>query len=54
MIAKGMHFPAVTLAIILNGDSGLYIPDFRASEQVFQLITQVTGRSGRSHLLERS
>ncbi|QEM74143.1 primosomal protein N' [Chlamydia abortus] len=50
MIAKGMHFPAVTLAIILNGDSGLYIPDFRASEQVFQLITQVTGRSGRSHL----
>lgn len=50
MIAKGMHFPAVTLAIILNGDSGLYIPDFRASEQVFQLITQVMGRSGRSYL----
>ncbi|WP_348663167.1 primosomal protein N' [Chlamydia vaughanii] len=50
MIAKGMHFPAVTLAVILNGDSGLYIPDFRASEQVFQLITQVTGRSGRSYL----
>ncbi|WP_100934206.1 primosomal protein N' [Candidatus Chlamydia corallus] len=50
MIAKGMHFSAVTLAIILNGDSGLYIPDFRASEQVFQLITQVAGRSGRSHL----
>ncbi|SPN74034.1 Primosomal protein N',primosome assembly protein PriA,ATP-dependent protease HslVU (ClpYQ), peptidase subunit,primosomal protein N',Type III restriction enzyme, res subunit [Chlamydia serpentis] len=50
MIAKGMHFSAVTLAIILNGDSGLYIPDFRASEQVFQLITQVAGRSGRSYL----
>ncbi|WP_201456332.1 primosomal protein N' [Chlamydia sp. 17-3921] len=50
MIAKGMHFPAVTLAIVLNGDSGLYIPDFRASEQVFQLITQVAGRSGRSYL----
>ncbi|VVT43068.1 Primosomal protein N' [Chlamydia avium] len=50
MIAKGMHFPAVTLAVILNGDSGLYIPDFRASEQVFQLITQVMGRSGRSYL----
>ncbi|ANH78721.1 primosomal protein N' [Candidatus Chlamydia sanziniae] len=50
MIAKGMHFPGVTLAAILNGDSGLYIPDFRASEQVFQLITQVAGRSGRSHL----
>lgn len=50
MIAKGMHFPAVTLAVILNGDSGLYIPDFRASEQVFQLITHVMGRSGRSYL----
>lgn len=50
MIAKGMHFPSVTLAIVLNGDSGLYIPDFRASEQVFQLITQVAGRSGRSYL----
>lgn len=50
MIAKGMHFPFVTLAIILNGDSGLYIPDFRSAEQVFQLITQVAGRSGRSHL----
>lgn len=50
MIAKGMNFSAVTLAVILNGDSGLYIPDFRASEQVFQLITQVAGRSGRSHL----
>ncbi len=50
MIAKGMHFPAVTLSVVLSGDSGLYIPDFRAAEQVFQLITQVTGRSGRSHL----
>ncbi|EPP34746.1 primosomal protein N' [Chlamydia ibidis] len=50
MIAKGMHFPNVTLAIILNSDSGLYIPDFRASEHVFQLITQVMGRSGRSYL----
>ena len=50
MIAKGMHFPAVTLSVVLSGDSGLYIPDFRAAEQVFQLITQVTGRSGRSYL----
>lgn len=50
MIAKGMHFPSVTLAIIINGDSGLYIPDFRASEHMFQLITQVIGRAGRAAL----
>lgn len=50
MIAKGMHFPSVTLAVILNGDSGLYIPDFRAAEQVFQLILQVSGRAGREGL----
>ncbi len=47
MIAKGLHFPEVTLVGILNSDSGLNIPDFRASETVFQLITQVAGRSGR-------
>ncbi|WP_213357449.1 replication restart helicase PriA [Chlamydiifrater phoenicopteri] len=50
MIAKGMNCPSVTLSVILNGDSGLHIPDFRASEQVFQLITQVAGRSGRGKL----
>lgn len=50
MIAKGLHFPAVTLVAILNCDGGLNIPDFRASEQVFQLITQVAGRAGRGHL----
>lgn len=47
MIAKGLHFPQVTLVGVLNSDSGLSIPDFRASENTFQLITQVSGRSGR-------
>lgn len=47
MIAKGLHFSEVTLVGILNSDAGLNIPDFRASETVFQLITQVAGRSGR-------
>ncbi len=47
MIAKGLDFPNVTLAGILNADSGLHIPDFRASERTFQLIAQMAGRSGR-------
>ncbi len=50
MIAKGLHFPSVTLVAVLNGDSNLNIPDFRASEQTFQLITQVAGRAGRGEL----
>lgn len=50
MVAKGLHFPNVTLVAILNSDSPLQIPDFRASEQVFSLITQVAGRSGRGVL----
>jgi primosomal protein N' (replication factor Y) len=50
MIAKGFHFPAVTLVGVLNADSSLSIPDFRASEQVFQILTQVAGRSGRDQL----
>lgn len=50
MISKGLHFPLVTLSVILNADSGLLIPDFRSSEMVFQLITQVAGRSGRELL----
>ncbi len=50
MIAKGLHFPAVTLVAILNSDAGLQIPDFRASEHSFQMITQVAGRSGRGEL----
>lgn len=50
MIAKGLHFPAVTLVGILNADAALSLPDFRASENVFQLITQVAGRAGRSDI----
>jgi primosomal protein N' (replication factor Y) len=50
MIAKGLHFPSVTLVGVLNADASLSIPDFRASEHVFQLITQVSGRSGRGAL----
>lgn len=50
MIAKGLHFPEVTLVGVLNSDAGLNIPDFRASETVFQLITQVSGRSGRGSI----
>jgi len=50
MIAKGLHFPQVTLVGILNSDAALNIPDFRASETVFQLITQVSGRAGRGAL----
>ncbi len=50
MIAKGLHFPQVTLVGVLNADGNLQIPDFRASETVFQLLTQVAGRSGRGSL----
>jgi primosomal protein N' (replication factor Y) len=50
MIAKGFHFPSVTLVGVLNADASLSIPDFRSAETVFQLITQVAGRAGRSEL----
>lgn len=50
MIAKGLHFPNVTLVGILNADLSLHIPDFRAGERTFQLITQVAGRAGRGEL----
>lgn len=50
MVAKGLHFPSVTLVGVLNADASLQIPDFRASEHVFQLLTQVAGRSGRGAL----
>lgn len=50
MISKGLHFPCVTLVGILNADASLQIPDFRASETTFQLLTQVSGRSGRGAL----
>lgn len=47
MLAKGHHFPHVTLVGILNADSGLYSADFRAPERLAQLIVQVAGRAGR-------
>lgn len=47
MIAKGLHFPQVTLVGVLNCDSSLNFPDYRSQEKTFQLITQVAGRSGR-------
>jgi primosomal protein N' (replication factor Y) (superfamily II helicase) len=47
MIAKGLHFPNVTLVGIIYADLSLHIPDFRSGERTFQLLTQVAGRAGR-------
>ncbi|HXG75571.1 MAG TPA: primosomal protein N' [Gaiellaceae bacterium] len=47
MVAKGHHFPGVAIAAVVDADTGLAFPDFRAEERTFQLVTQLAGRSGR-------
>jgi primosomal protein N' (replication factor Y) len=47
MVAKGHHFEGVSLAAVVDADTALALPDFRAEERTFQLVTQLAGRSGR-------
>jgi primosomal protein N' (replication factor Y) len=47
MVAKGHHFEGVSIAAVIDADTGMALPDFRAEERTFQLVTQLAGRSGR-------
>jgi primosomal protein N' (replication factor Y) len=49
MIAKGLDLPLVTLVGVISADTALYLPDYRAAERTFQLLTHVAGRAGRSY-----
>jgi len=53
MIAKGLHFPRVTVVGVIDADVGLALPDFRAAERTFQLVAQVAGRAGRAGAVGR-
>ena len=50
MISKGLDFPKVTLVGVINADASLNIPDYRSSEVTYSLLSQVSGRAGRSHM----